>query len=152
MRVLIVDDDRENVEILADTLVTEGFEVGEYTSPVEALKSFSQSAYDVVISDIRMPEIDGLQLLETIKQQQPSTRVIMVTGFASMENAIEALNKGACRFYRKPLDARLIVQTLRNIESEMETEKENLAMLGKIREGIREVETIIRSDNTGVRQ
>ena len=123
MRILVLDDNDENVEILADTLRSEGHDVEEYTSPNEAMKCFHGGDFGVVISDIKMPEMDGLEVLEMVKQHNPDTYVILVTGFACMENSIDALNKGAYRFFRKPLDIREIISALRDIEIEMKRKR-----------------------------
>ena len=117
MRIMVLDDDRENVDILADTLRSEGYEVDEFTNPITALKRFRKSDYNVVITDIKMPHVDGLEVLGQVKKTKPETYVILVTGFASMENSISALNSGAYRFYRKPLDLREIIMALRGIEN-----------------------------------
>lgn len=123
MRVLVLDDERENVDILADTLRSEGFEVGEFTCARQAVRDFHGNAYDVVITDICMPEMDGLEVLREVKNVSSRTRVILVTGFASTENAIQAVNSGAYRFFRKPLDLRALVRTLRLIEVEQGRER-----------------------------
>jgi DNA-binding NtrC family response regulator len=114
---MVIDDDGENVDILADTLRSEGYEVGEYTDPAEALEDFRVDGYEVVISDIKMPRISGLEVLEQVKKEKPETYVILVTGFASKENTIAAVTGGAYRFFRKPIDIRELIATLREIDN-----------------------------------
>lgn len=103
-RILIVDDE----EIIRDSLVfilrKEGFDVSEAGNGAEAFKKISEQLFDVVITDIEMPEMKGIELLEKITQISPQTFVIIITAFASIETAVNALRKGAYDYIIKPLD------------------------------------------------
>lgn len=144
MKVMVLDDDHENVDILSDTLRSEGFEIEEFTCANKAMSSFRGEEFDVVITDIKMPVMDGLEVLSRVKECRPTTRVILVTGFASMENAVEALHRGAYRFFRKPLDLRELIHTLRKVEYDLSKEKERAITVEELRRGIRELENDIK--------
>jgi two-component system C4-dicarboxylate transport response regulator DctD len=96
----------------------EGYEVDEFTNPVEAMRNFRDGNYQVVISDIKMPHIDGLEVLELVKKQHPETHVILVTGFANLDNPTVALNKGAYKFFRKPIHLKDLIAALKEIEDD----------------------------------
>ena len=79
-----------------------GFEVDTFTQSVEAMHQIHQCAYDIVITDIKMKEIDGMRFLEEAKKQHPQTEVIVITGFATMETAKHSFQKGVFDFIAKP--------------------------------------------------
>ena len=99
--VLVVDDEPNIIEVLEIVLQDEGMEVLRSGSGREALLLLKERAVDVVISDIRMPDFSGVELLREAKQLSPDTVFIMITAFASTETAIEALQHGAYD-YRNP--------------------------------------------------
>ena len=73
-----------------------------FTQSVEAMHQVQQSAYDIVITDLKMKEIDGMRFLEEVKKQRPQTEVIVITGFATMETAKQSFQKGVFDFIAKP--------------------------------------------------
>ena len=101
-RILVVDDEPTALKNLRRILEKEGHKVATYANPVRALERLSAEPFDVVISDLRMPHLSGLELLDSIKRQNPGVEVIIVTGFASLEGAVEATKKGAYHFLAKP--------------------------------------------------
>ncbi len=104
-RVLAVDDDREMRSLLEDFLTKEGYSVTSQSSAIEALKLLRSTAglpFDLVISDIKMAHMDGMQFLSTLKSELPELPVILVTGNASIDTAIEAMRKGAFHYLVKP--------------------------------------------------
>lgn len=111
-RVLIIDDDEVACEFLQETLRLDGYDVEICTSAVKALQQ-DFSSYDLIMSDIRMPKVDGLQFLRRVKQQCPDLPVILMTAYGSLETTIEALNLGAWDYISKPFspeDCRAIVR------------------------------------------
>jgi YesN/AraC family two-component response regulator len=82
------------------------------------VRAFKLGGYDVVLTDIKMPELNGLEVLEEIRSQKPATRVIIMTGYADLENAIAAVNSGAYAFFRKPLEMDKMKECLQRIERE----------------------------------
>jgi len=103
-RILVVDDEQIIRESLSFVLKKEGYQVDEAANGREALAKQESRPFDVVISDIEMPEMRGMELLENITKRTPQTFVIMITAFASIETAIAALRKGAYDYVLKPID------------------------------------------------
>ena len=101
-RILIVDDEPLIREILMTTLADEGYEVVEAESGEVALELFREKPCDLVISDISMSNISGIDLLFSLKQIYPDVEVILITGYASVETAQAALEGGAYRYLKKP--------------------------------------------------
>ena len=108
-RVLVVDDEESLRFLLASELQAESFEVqtaGDREEAIEVIRKKIEKAekFDVVLLDIRMPKVDGWEVLKFIKVNVPETRVIMLTAYADVKNAIEALRLGASDFVSKPYD------------------------------------------------
>ena len=104
MKVLIIDDEPHIREMMRLTLETAGYEVGEAADGEEGLTVFGGgSGYDVVLLDQKMPGIDGLETLRRLLARTPDARVVMVTAFASVELAVDAMRLGATNFLRKPM-------------------------------------------------
>ncbi|MEO6809516.1 MAG: sigma-54 dependent transcriptional regulator [Isosphaeraceae bacterium] len=115
--ILTVDDDEEYRGILTRRFVRRGHDVDQTGSPLEALRLAGQKHFDVVVLDIAMPEMDGVQLLERLRQIDPETQVILLTGEATIETAIRAMKLGAYDFLTKPCSlAALEIQTERACE------------------------------------
>ncbi len=100
-RILIVEDEEGMREFLKILLAKQGYEVTGCENGEEALKRFREENYHVIVTDIRMPGMDGIEVLSRIKEIDPSVPVIIMTGYASMESAIEAVNKGAFAYLLK---------------------------------------------------
>lgn len=112
--ILVVDDEAIVGERLRAFLEEDGHFVETFTSPLLALKRLEEKGFDIVISDIRMDEIDGVQIMEKVVEQSPRTKVIMITGYATMELARESMAKGAFDFISKPFKSREIRATIAN--------------------------------------
>ena len=102
LRVLMLDDEPIVCKRLQPSLEKLGFAVDTFTQSVEAMHQVQQSAYDIVITDLKMEEIDGMRFLEEVKKQRPQTEVIVITGFATMETAKQSFQKGVFDFIAKP--------------------------------------------------
>jgi CheY-like chemotaxis protein len=102
LRVMIVDDEPIVGKRLTPALAKHGFEVESYVDPKEALDRLREQPFDIVVTDLRMEEIDGIGVLEHVMSSCPDTRVILITGYATVEVAREALVKGAFDFIAKP--------------------------------------------------
>jgi two-component system cell cycle response regulator len=103
-RILIVEDDRFFREMFSHLLRSEGYEVDTATSPEEALDLLHESRYEIIVSDLVMPGMNGLDLLSHVKQHDPDIDVILVTGHADVETAISALKNGARDYLIKPIN------------------------------------------------
>ena len=102
-KILIVDDQINTCKSIQAILKKSGYRSEYALSAEEALKRVPGEHFDIVISDIRMPGMDGIQLLEELKKIQPSLVVIMITGYATIKSAVEAIQKGAYDYLPKPL-------------------------------------------------
>jgi DNA-binding NtrC family response regulator len=99
---MIVDDEPIVGKRLGPALEKNGFEVEAFMDPSEALARLKEQEFDIVVTDFRMEELDGIQVLTHIMESCPDTRVILITGYATVEVAREALVKGAFDFIAKP--------------------------------------------------
>ena len=112
-QILIVDDQINTCKSLQAILKKSGYPSDYTLNGEEALKKIQERHYDIVISDIRMPGMDGMQLLEKLKEVQPSLVVIMITGYATIKSAVEAIQKGAYDYLPKPFtpdEVRVIIE------------------------------------------
>jgi two-component system, NtrC family, response regulator AtoC len=101
-KILIVDDDPASLASLSEAMLLEGYEIGQAGSGEEALRRNRESEFDVVITDLRMQGVDGLQVVRTVKNLHPETVLIVMTGFASMETVVDAISAGAYDYISKP--------------------------------------------------
>ena len=107
-RILIVDDAKSLRDYLEIILTKEGYTVATAESGPEALHKVSQQNFSLIITDIRMPGMDGIELLKRIKEKHPSIPVVIMTAYSTWETAIEAMRLGACDFIRKPFENHII--------------------------------------------
>ena len=110
---LVIDDEPEVGEAIADLLRADGYDPETSSDSVAAVKLFSAVAYDLVLSDIVMPGLTGLQLLSLIKARIPSPEVILVTGYSTRERAMEALEHGAFAYIEKPFDSAELLERVK---------------------------------------
>jgi ATP-dependent Lon protease len=101
-KVLVVDDEEIARKNLEHILKKENYTVITAASGAEAIEMMEASDFDVVLTDIRMEKVDGIQVLEKAKSRYPDSKVIMITGYASVDSAIETLKKGAFHYIAKP--------------------------------------------------
>lgn len=115
-KILLVDDEWTVVELLSRYLAEKGYEVTSASSGGEAWDLFQKQPFDLVLSDLRMPGIDGLQLLDAVKEANPRIPVVLISGFGDVETVVKALKGGAENFLAKPLDLdeleRVLAQSL----------------------------------------
>lgn len=111
-RILIVDDEEGMREFLSVVLGTEGYAVRAVGSGKEALEALAQEPYALLITDLWMPEMTGLELVEIARRQYQQLATIVITAFASLESAIEALRLGALDYITKPFQVDEIKQTV----------------------------------------
>ena len=104
LNICIVEDEEILRVSLKDDLLDAGYSVTDFENPVKALEHFKKKKCDIIISDIRLPEMNGLELLSKIKSIDPNVFVIMMTAFGSVETAVEAMKKGAFDYITKPFD------------------------------------------------
>ncbi|HMU11607.1 MAG TPA: sigma-54 dependent transcriptional regulator [Ferruginibacter sp.] len=125
--ILIIDDEKAIRKTLTEILSYEGYKIDEAGDGEEGLKKFSEKAYDVVLCDIKMPKIDGIEFLEKSKLVNPDVPVIMISGHGNIDTAVEAVKKGAFDYISKPPDLNRLLITLRNA-----LDKQNLVTETKV--------------------
>jgi DNA-binding NtrC family response regulator len=103
VRVLIVDDEAQFVEAVAERLQLRGFEADGLTSGQEALDRLSERAYDVLVLDVKMPGVGGLDVIRTVKERWPKIHVVLLTGHGSTKDAESGMQLGAYRYLMKPV-------------------------------------------------
>jgi DNA-binding NtrC family response regulator len=112
-RVLVVDDEADFVETLVNRLRKRNLEVSGVASGEKALGLLDKEPFDVVILDVKMPGMDGVDVLREIKRRWPLVEVIMLTGHASIESGIEGMKRGAFDYIIKPMDIDDLVDKMR---------------------------------------
>lgn len=113
-KILVIDDEKSIRDALRDILEYEGYEVDEAKDGQEGLDMVLQSPYDVALCDIKMPKMDGLDVLLKAKEEGVYTQFVMVSAFGNVENAVEATKRGAFDFITKPPDLNRLLVTVRN--------------------------------------
>lgn len=112
--ILVIDDEKSIRNTLKEILEYEKFTVDLAEHGLEGLEMYRKNSYDIVLCDIKMPEMDGLEVLEKIFQEEGDAQVIMISGHGNIDNAVEAIKKGAYDFISKPLDLNRLLITIRN--------------------------------------
>ncbi len=123
-KILVVDDDENIRNTMKTILEDEGYIVDLAATGSEAVQKTKKTAYNVALLDIRLPDMEGVELLKLIKDTVPRTRKIMVTGYPSMQNAIAALNKNADAYLIKPIDIENFLTIVKEQLQLQENEKE----------------------------
>ena len=142
--VLIVDDEPYILPTLA-ALISREFEVVTASSADEAQKAFERRAVDIIVTDQRMPRRTGIQLLEWVRAHSPQTVRILMTGFAELEDAVDAINKGHVYFYlMKPCRAEELLTVLRNAAEKLRLERERERLVEQLRKLNLELEERVR--------
>ena len=127
-RVLIVDDEESMRDFLSIMLHREGYQVDTAVDGAQAVMHLRDHSYDLVISDIKMPRMTGLELLTHIKERTPETVVLMVTAFSSTDEAVEAMKQGAYDYITKPFKNEEIRLIVKNALERRDLRRENLAL------------------------
>lgn len=112
-KVMVIDDEAIVGKRLKPSLEKQGYEVETYSDGRSAIERIDQKEFDIIVTDVRMDDVDGMQVLEHVKSKSPRAKVIIITGYATVELAREALVKGAFDFIAKPFkpsDLRSIIE------------------------------------------
>ena len=113
-RILIVDDDKNIRGTLKDILEFEKYDVDEAVDGLDCIVKIKQQSYDVIIMDVKMPKMDGMEAIEKLQTIAPDIPVIMISGHGNIDTAVESVKKGAFDFIQKPPDLNRLLITLRN--------------------------------------
>ena len=136
-KILIVDDELSMREFLEILLCGEGYNVDSAASGPEAIKILNVNRYDLVISDIQMPEMNGLELLKNIKDISPTTEVLMMTAYASTDTAVEAMKSGAYDYITKPFKVDEVKLIIKNVLEKVSLKIENILLKKELKEEYR---------------
>jgi DNA-binding NtrC family response regulator len=117
-KILVVDDEDALRTVLSGELVSEGYDVRTAGDGDDAISNLQKESFDLVLLDIKMPRMNGFEVLKFIKEKYPRTRVVMLTGFADLKNAIESKKLGAEDFVSKPYDLVDLLTTIERVLSE----------------------------------
>ncbi len=131
-RILIVEDERTLAESLKRVLAREGYETDLSLSAEEALEKIGSTVYDIIITDILLPGIDGIQILKAVKSRHPDQIVIIMTAYASLETSVEALRAGAYDYITKPIIHEELKQVVKNALRQKQLISENLFLRREI--------------------
>ena len=130
--ILIVDDEQEIRDSLSEVLTDENYLTYTAENGVVALEMIAEQHYDIIISDIKMPELDGVTLLQRVKEQAPDTFVILITSYGSTETAIHAMRHGAIDYILKPIDFDELILRIKNVDLHKELLRELRFLRGEI--------------------
>lgn len=111
-RILVIDDDESMRKLLVMTLESRGYSVDTARDGKEAIRKSNSDLYDLALVDLRLPDMDGIELLTAMKQIAPTMMKIILTGYPSLESAIEAINKGADGYVVKPVKTEQLLSTV----------------------------------------
>src|SRR5947209_5987178 len=104
LKVLVIDDHRQHAETLAEVLERDGYECVVAGSGQEGAARIEQDEFDVILTDLKMADLDGLAILRKARVKAPDAEVIMITGFGDVKTAVEAIKQGAANYLAKPVD------------------------------------------------
>lgn len=128
-RILLVDDEKDFLDIMSERLKYRGMDVATAGSAKEALSKISSETYDVIVLDLQMQEMDGLEALKVLRSLKPELQVILLTGHVTLEKGVEAMKLGAMDLMEKPADITILEDKIRRahtrkmilVEKQMET-------------------------------
>jgi len=142
IRILIIDDEEGMCLFLKSLLSDDGYKVKTISSPLRVIPALEKERFDIIISDIKMPEMDGVTLLGEILRMTPDQPVIMITAYGSIESAVEAIKLGAYDYITKPFQADQILHSVEKTVERLSLIKENRSL--------RETITVIQGTEKGV--
>ena len=116
MKLMIIEDDLPVSKCLQEYFQLAGYDCDVFNDPREGVAAYKLGEYDVVLTDIKMPGMNGIEVLEAVRSSDAESHVIIMTGYADVNNAINAVNSGAYAFFRKPLEMDKIKACLQRIE------------------------------------
>lgn len=123
-KILLIDDEEVNVRVLSMSLRVDGYEVVTAYSGEEGLEVFDRESPDIVLTDIKMPGMDGLEVLRRIKERRPEAEVIIITGHGDIDSAIEALQHGASDFINKPIRDEALAISLKRARDKLDIRRQ----------------------------
>ncbi|OGW33447.1 MAG: hypothetical protein A2X59_02625, partial [Nitrospirae bacterium GWC2_42_7] len=126
--ILIAEDEEITLNNILETLQDEGYSVSAVKNGSEALAKLEKNYFDLLITDIKMPGLSGIELLEKVKEKYPETEIIIITGFGSIGSAVDAMKKGALDYIAKPFDLDELTMKVKKIMDQRVLKKEHRAL------------------------
>jgi DNA-binding NtrC family response regulator len=123
-RILAVDDDENIRKVIVAILEDEGYTVESVGTAKEAIEKSKRKFYNLALIDIRLPDMEGIELLTKFRETTPRMRKVIVTGYPTLQNAVDAVNKGADAYIVKPFDVKKVLKTIQEQLSKQQNEKE----------------------------
>ncbi len=128
LKILVAEDEAITLKHIVYTLEKEGYAVTGVSNGTDAASRIAAEDFDIVITDIKMPGMDGLSLLAMVKEKSPDTEVVIITGFGSIESAVGAMKKGAAEYVTKPFNLDELIVKITKIKGKKRIEHENRAL------------------------
>ncbi len=122
-KILIIDDDDNIRKVLVAILEDEGYNVESVGTAKEAIERTKERFYNIALIDIRLPDMEGIELLTKIRDTTPRIRKVILTGYPTLQNAVDAVNKGANAYILKPFDVGKVLKTIREQLEKQKQEK-----------------------------
>ena len=132
MKILIIDDERSIRNSLKEILADEGYEVDVAENGLQGIEMVDKEKYNIIFCDIKMPEMDGIEVLDKLIQMGVDSAVVMISGHGDIDTAVECIKKGAFDFIRKPLDLNRILITIKNATDKVALVKETRILKKKV--------------------
>lgn len=148
LKILVVDDERMYRVLLEKTLLDEGYRVETADGGRAALKLIADNEFDVILTDLKMPDVDGIEVLKAAKTRRAATVVIIVTGYASLDTALTAIKDGVYDYITKPFQLEEIKLTLKNAGERLGLEKNRDELLQKLEKAYSTIEELVNNRNT----
>jgi DNA-binding NtrC family response regulator len=122
-RILIIDDDENIRKVLTTILEDEGYDVESVDTAKKAIERTRRKFYNLALIDIRLPDMEGIELLTKMKNATPKIRKLIITGYPTLQNAVEAVNRGADAYIMKPFDMEKVLETIKDQLKKQQKEK-----------------------------
>jgi len=149
VRILIVDDDAAIADVLKDVVAQEGHAVGVCYDGLSAVECLRTASYDLLVLDLMLPGVEGMEVLRIAKQVNPEVLVIIITGYATLETAITAIKEGAYDFIQKPFKLDAFKIAVGNAVEKVKLNKENRELLRKLQSACEELNALRERERQG---
>jgi len=133
MKILLIEDEKITRISLTNTLKSEGYDVFSSSTGIEGLEIFDKTYFDVVITDLRLPKMNGIDILKKVKKKSPNTTLVVMTAYATVETAIDALKLGAYDYITKPFSPDKLLKILSNISQFAKVKTENVGLKKRLK-------------------
>lgn len=136
-KILVVDDDAKILDVIADVLREGGYAVDTASDGTKGIRAIDTQSYDLVVTDLKMPEVDGMMVLKHVVDRSPDTMCIILTGYGTIESAVEAIKAGAFHYITKPVKSAEILMVVEKALKYKRLERENILLRQQLRKKYR---------------